>query len=155
MIKTILKLFCQGERSRNLFILVLIFINYSCKQEPENIKISGPIFGTTYSVIYDSKVNYQKQIDSLFYVINKSMSTYMENSDISKLNRNVSGEVDNHFKKVLEASQEIYKQTKGVFDPTIGVVVNAWDFGPEGEIKELDSLKIDSLMKFVGLDKIQ
>jgi len=127
----------------------------SCKQEPKNIKIVGQVFGTTYSVIYNSETDFKKQFDSLFYVINKSLSTYQVNSDISKVNRNEAVLVDAHFIKVLEASHEIYKQTKGAFDPTIGVLVNAWNFGPEKKIIELDSLKIDSLMQTVGFDKIK
>jgi len=95
------------------------------------------------------------QFDSLFYVINKSMSTYIENSDISKINRNEAVEVDEHFTNVFKTSKTIYDVTSGAFDPTIGAVVNAWDFGPEGKIVSLDSLKIDSLMLSVGLDKVK
>ncbi len=83
------------------------------------------------------------------------MSTYLEDSDISKINRNEANKVDAHFINVFETSKEIYKQTQGAFDPTIGAVVNAWDFGPEGKIANLDSLKIDSLMLSVGLDKVK
>ncbi|MCK5400691.1 MAG: FAD:protein FMN transferase [Flavobacteriaceae bacterium] len=137
------------------FIIIALLI-VSCNQEPKNIKISGSVFGTSYSVKYYSKANhnFETQFDSLFYVINKSMSTYQINSDISKLNRNEAVEVDKHFVKVLEASQAIYKETNGAFDPTIGVLVNAWDFGPEGKIERLDSLKVDSLLQFVGFDKV-
>ncbi|RLD29785.1 MAG: FAD:protein FMN transferase [Bacteroidetes bacterium] len=137
------------------FILIALLI-VSCKQEEKNVIISGAVFGTSFSVQYysESNLNFETQFDSLFYVINKSMSTYQVNSDISKLNRNEAVLVDRHFIKVLDASHVIYKQTKGAFDPTIGVLVNAWDFGPEGEIANLDSLKIDSLMQFVGLDKV-
>ncbi|WP_027137119.1 FAD:protein FMN transferase [Gaetbulibacter saemankumensis] len=127
----------------------------SCKPEVKNTKLYGPVFGTSYSVIYDSEVDYQKQLDSLFYVINKSMSTYQTNSDISKINRNEVSTIDNHFIKVFEISKEIYENTQGVFDPTIGALVNAWDFGPEGNIRNLDSLKIDSLMLSVGFDKVK
>lgn len=144
-----------------LFVFVLIVISFSCKnekqvvQELKNTMVSGPIFGTSYSIVYDSNTNYQKQFDSLFYVINKSMSTYQVNSDISKLNRNESNRVDSHFIKVFNSSKEIFKQTEGAFDPTIGAVVNAWDFGPNGKIVALDSLKIDSLMLSVGLDNMK
>ncbi|NJX14525.1 FAD:protein FMN transferase [Tamlana crocina] len=134
------------------FLLVLML---SCKTEVKNSKLLGSVFGTNYSIIYDSEIDYQKQFDSLFYVINQSMSTYLEDSDISKINRNEVAEVDAHFKNVFETSKEIYKQTQGAFDPTIGAVVNAWDFGPEGKIANLDSLKIDSLMLSVGLDKVK
>ncbi|GAA3623905.1 FAD:protein FMN transferase [Flavivirga jejuensis] len=126
----------------------------SCKKEPKNTKLSGTIFGTFYEVTYSSDVNYEKQVDSLFYVINKSMSTYQANSDISKLNRNETIEIDAHFRNVYDVSKTIYKETEGAFDPTIGAIVNAWDFGPEGKIVNLDSLKIDSLMHTVGFNKV-
>ena len=142
------------EQKHILFILSFVLLVLSCKEEPINNKMSGEVFGTSYSVIYHSNVNYQKQFDSLFYVINKSMSTYQANSYISKINRNEAFVIDAHFAKVFDASKDIYKQTHGVFDPTIGAVVNAWNFGPEGRIERLDSLKIDSLMLSVGLDKV-
>ncbi|WP_298536128.1 FAD:protein FMN transferase [uncultured Algibacter sp.] len=139
-----------------LLVLFLGICLASCKkQEVKNTKLTGTVFGTSYSIIYDSNHDYHEQFDSLFYVVNNSMSTYQTNSDISKLNRNESNKVDAHFVKVFEASKEIYKSTEGVFDPTIGAVVNAWDFGPEGKIVNLDSLKIDSLMLSVGLDKVK
>jgi len=79
----------------------------------------------------------------------------MPDSDISRLNRNEPVTIDEHFQKVFKTSEEIYNDTNGVFDPTIGAVVNAWNFGPEGRIVDLDSLKIDSLMVGVGFNKIK
>ena len=142
----------------NKYALLLFFhiSLISCKQrEVKNTKLTGIVFGTSYSIIYDSNIDYQEQFDSLFYMVNKSMSTYQTNSDISKLNRNEANDVDEHFIQVFEASKDIYNNTNGVFDPTIGAVVNAWDFGPEGKIMNLDSLKIDVLMLSVGLDKVK
>ncbi|MBP0904486.1 FAD:protein FMN transferase [Mariniflexile gromovii] len=136
------------------FLLAVLFF-ISCKHNPINTKLSGPVFGTSYSIIYNSEINFQHQFDSLFFVINKSMSTYQADSYISKLNRNEDSLVDTHFIKVFEASKEIYNLTEGIFDPTIGAVVNAWNFGPEGKIVNLDSLKIDSLMLSVGLNKVK
>lgn len=138
-------------------LVVMSLLFFSCKEQQQlvNTRLSGPVFGTSYSIIYNSDINYQTQIDSLFFVLNKSMSTYQTDSYISKLNKNEDSVVDAHFIKVFEASKEIYKQTDGVFDPTIGAVVNAWDFGPEGKIVNLDSLKIDSLMVSVGLHNVK
>jgi len=138
---------------KSIILLVLLTSLFSCTKEKKNIKLTDAVFGTSYSILYDAESNYQKQIDSLFYVINKSLSTYQENSDISKINRNEAKEVDAHFIKVYTASRQFYTQTDSVFDPTIGTVVNALGFGPEKKIEKLDSLKIDSLMQFVGLDK--
>ena len=139
-----------------ILMVLALSIVYSCELKSKNASLSGQVFGTSYSIKYYSKNHseFEKQIDSLFYIINKSMSTYQVNSVISKLNRNESNEVDEHFRKVFEASQKIYTETQGAFDPTIGAVVNAWSFGPEGRIVKLDSLKIDSLMLSVGLNKV-
>ena len=139
---------------KKLFLVLTFSLVLSCSKE--NIKLSGDVFGTTYAIQYysENKENFQLQFDSLFSEVNQSMSTYMIDSGISKLNRNEGNQLDDHFIRVFEESQRIFKETNGVFDPTIGVVVNAWDFGPQGKIQNLDSLKIDSLMTFVGLDKV-
>ena len=140
-------------------IALLLLLCVSCKQETklkQNLT-SGEVFGTYYNIqIFDTKeIDFSKQYDSLFSVINKSMSTYIPTSDISKININdTTIVVDSHFEKVFKLSKEIYNTTDGFFDPTIGVLVNAWDFGPQGKIVGLDSLKIDSLLNFVGFHKV-
>lgn len=155
------RLTCIFSKSIRLFafkivVAFLIFCTLSCKQEATNTKIAGEVFGTAYGVQYYSEKNesFQRQFDSLFDIINTSMSTYQSDSDISKINRNEAFTIDEHFKNVFNASKEIYEATDGVFDPTIGILVNAWDFGPEGKVVALDSLKIDSLMLSVGMDKV-
>ncbi|SDB53894.1 thiamine biosynthesis lipoprotein [Flavobacteriaceae bacterium MAR_2010_188] len=146
------------------FLYLVVFLSFSCKDHTANTieasntlnstKLIGEVFGTSYSIIYDSDTDFQKAIDSVFKRINHSMSTYQVDSDISRINRNEDVAVDQNFKRVFEASKVIYKETNGAFDPTIGAVVNAWDFGPEGRIVSLDSTKIDSLMSDVGFNKI-
>lgn len=141
-------------------ILFILFIGLvSCKNEPHlHLNYAnGEAFGTTFSIQFIDKkeVDYSKSYDSIITIINKSMSTYIADSDISRINAgDTTVTVDDHFKKVMTASKQIYHETKGAFDPTVGILVNAWDFGPEGKIISLDSLKIDSLLVSVGLDKV-
>jgi len=137
-----------------VYLLLLLTFCFSCEEEVKNTKLTGSVFGTSYSIQYYSNTNYQKDIDAIFHEINKSMSTYIPNSDISKINNNEKVELDAHFLEVLRMSKEAYRFTEGAFDPTIGAVVNAWDFGPEGKIENLDSLKIQQLMQFVGLNRV-
>ena len=146
---------------KQITFVILLLAMFSCKEETkqaqlaiENTKITGPVFGTSFSVVYNSEINYAQQFDSLFAVVNKSMSTYIPDSDISKLNRNEMVSMDQHFIKVYKASKKIYKTTEGVFDPTIGDVVNAWSFGADKNKFLTDSTTIDNLMKFVGFDKV-
>ena len=131
-------------------------MSVSCKQELTNTKLNGPIFGTFYDVTYasDGGKNHQESLDSIFAAINQSMSNYQDDSDISKVNKHELEVVDAYFVEVFKASKKIYNETNGVFDPTIGKLVNAWNFGSEQNKTKLDSLKIDSLMQFVGFEKI-
>ena len=138
---------------KKLFFLISLAL-ISCSDSIEQLRVSGPVFGTTYSIIYDSDTNFETAFDSLFSEINRSMSTYIITSDISRVNSNIDVVVDHHFESVFLTSKEIYNTTKGQFDPTIGAVVNAWDFGPEGKIESLDSQKIAELMRSVGMDKV-
>lgn len=138
-------------------IFSLFFVIVSCQPTHKNIKMSGPVFGTSYGITYysESNIKYRKEFDSLFSAINKSLSTYKEDSEISKINRNEEALVDDHFKTVFNVSKQVFNETEGVFDPTIGAVVNAWNFGPKGKVIGLDELKIDSLMLSVGFDKVK
>ena len=156
ILKTILLV--DEDYMKRLFISLMIIgsVAVSCGPSEKNIKLEGPVFGTSYAITYysESELDFQKAFDSLFGVLNNSLSTYKEDSEISKVNRNEETTVDNHFKTVFNASKEIYEETEGVFDPTIGAVVNAWDFGPKGKVVGLDAKKIDSLMTSVGFDKV-
>ncbi|MGC6430111.1 MAG: FAD:protein FMN transferase [Jejuia sp.] len=143
-------------------VFVLLLFTVSCKHDSKkkateansNTVLSGAVFGTSYKAIYNSEIDYTVQFDSLFAVLNKSMSTYIFDSDISKLNRNKTVTVDDHFKTVFNAAKTIYIDTEGVFDPTIGDVVNAWRFGAETDKFLTDAKVIDSLMRYVGFDKV-
>ncbi|MDH7911458.1 FAD:protein FMN transferase [Winogradskyella sp. SYSU M77433] len=141
---------------KKLLIIFILIAFFSCESEPKNIKINGPVFGTTYNIQYYSEddENFKKQFDELFKSVNESMSTYIADSKISRINKGESPEVDEHFERVFTTAKRIYRETEGSFDPTIGAVVNAWDFGPEGKITNIDSTAIDSLMKTVGFNRM-
>ena len=143
---------------KRYFIVIIICFLASCKQEKEykNVKLEGYIFGTTYHITYlsDKNNSHQKSIDSLLYLINKSLSTYMPNSDISKINRgDTTVVVDEIFKEVYQKSKKIHTETNGYFDPTIGNLVNAWGFGTKKPEKEIDSSQVRNMMQLVGFEK--
>ncbi|WP_026450558.1 FAD:protein FMN transferase [Aequorivita capsosiphonis] len=139
--------------------LLLIFLFASCgSNEPEPEFFQGEAFGTTYNIQLYSKsdVNFQKGLDSVIAAVNHSVSTYIPDSDISKVNRGDSTVVvDSIFKEVFEISSKINKETNGYFDPTIGVLRNAYGFGDVKPLKNIDSTRLDSLMKYVGFHKVK
>ena len=142
-----------------VFILTMVMV--AC-QPPVNEKvylIEGEAQGSTYHIKYiaERDENLKPAIDSILEVIDRSMSTYRPDSAISKINQgDTTVVVDEHFRKVFEASQQIWQESEGLFDPTVGVLVNAWGFGKQ-KISEADlptDKKIDSLRKYVGFDKV-
>tara|TARA_B100000029_G_scaffold514609_1_gene618102 strand:+ start:1986 stop:2960 length:975 start_codon:yes stop_codon:yes gene_type:complete len=135
-----------------IFIFFLLFI--SCNPNTK-ITLKGTEFGTSYSVQYfeNSQLDFSNQLDSLFTVINNSMSTYIDTSIISKINNNKLIEPDQHFISVFNTSKEIYKATNGKFDPSVGLLVNYWGFGPMYINKPIDSLELDRLNSLIGFEK--
>ncbi|WP_291867734.1 FAD:protein FMN transferase [Maribacter sp.] len=144
----------------SLCTIVFVCLLYSCKEQQQILvrnDANGGALGTSYNLIYFSEtpLDLQTQIDSVFGVMNQSLSTYIPGSDISKINRGDSTlVVDTMFQDVFNLSKEVHKETKGYFDPTVGVLVNAWGFGPGKQMK-LDSTRVDSLLKYVGFDKVR
>ena len=139
------------------FFYFFAFVLISCDSGPSEELVVGEALGTTYSIKYYSEedVNLEVALDSIFERVNQSMSTYHENSDISRINRGDSSVVvDSLFREVFELSEQVYAETSGYFDPTVGNLVNFYGFGPERMEIEIDSTTVDSLMNFVGLEKI-
>ncbi|WP_405383655.1 FAD:protein FMN transferase [Maribacter sp. LLG6340-A2] len=140
-----------------LVVLIILVVLQSCKKEDYyRSDYSGAALGTTYNivVIADEEMNVQSEIDSVFKVINHSLSTYMPNSDISRINNGDSTVIVDHmFQEVFKMAKNIHADTDGFFDPTVGTLVNAWGFGPERKIS-MDSTKVDSLLQYVGFDKV-
>ena len=144
---------------KKYFLVLLITVLGSCnsKKETQIVQLEGFVFGTTYHITFlnDNPNTFQKSIDSLFYLVNKSTSTYIPTSDISKINNGDTTIVlDAYFTEVMEKSKRIYEETNGYFDPTVGNLVNAYGFGPKEAKKNMDSIKVRKMMQFVGLNKV-
>ena len=144
---------------KRIFI-AFIFLWLGCESKPELVIHQGYALGTSYGVQYQQiDADYesvQAGIDSIFYVVNKSLSTYLPDSDISQINRGDSTlVVDQHFKAVFNKANILWYKTQGLFDPTVGAWVNAYGFGPEKPLKEISTAQRDSLMQVTGWARIQ
>lgn len=146
------------ELKRFCSLLVVSILLVSCKKTTNFYTIQGEAQGSTYSIKYiatEQKVS-KNQIDSLLTAFDLSLSTYRPDSKISKINAGDSTVVvDDFFTETFQLSNQIYKETNGLFDPTIGVLVNAYGFGPNKKQENLSQKQIDSLLQFVGFDKIK
>lgn len=144
---------------KRILILLLVPLLFSCE---ENYLVhdyfEGDAFGTNYHIqLYSNdRVDLKSGIDSVIATVNHSLSTYISDSDISKINRGDSTVVvDSIFREVFKLSAEVNKKTHGYFDPTIGVLRNAYGFGDTNPLQNIDAKTLDSLMQFVGFHKVE
>jgi len=140
------------------FVFILTLIG-ACRPSVKEQRFSGNALGTTYHIRIQGKGRKidKRDIESLIARLNRSLSTYISGSLISRINRGDTLQADEHFRRVYEAAREVYEQTGGIYDPTVGILVNAWGFGPGKKIKNIehDSTITDSLLTYVGFDMVR
>ena len=122
----------------------------------ELMKFEGFAQGTTYHITYyDPQFrDVQTDVVKLLEDFDKSVSTYIPTSIISRINANEKNVVvDKYFIACFNKAKEVWKNTDGAFDPTVYPIVNAWGFGP-GKKQKIEKSKIDSMLKFVGFNLI-
>jgi thiamine biosynthesis lipoprotein len=133
---------------RAFFFLPLL---WSCQSTPELVQMTnqGPAQGSTFSISYlvPEGLDYRKDIDSILKSMDQQMSLWVENSEISRLNRGDSVYLSNDFQEVILKSIYISELTNGDFDITIAPLIKAWGFS--GGTRK-DSINVDSLMNYVG-----
>lgn len=137
-------------------ICVLLFFT-ACNNKKNLIKIEGNAQGTTYHITYitEGDINYQTAIDSLLKNIDYSMSTWLPNSLISRINNNDKTVLaDQYFIDVFNKSLEVSQKTDGLFDVTVGPIVNSWGFGFSKK-ETINNNSIDSLLHFVGYKMVR
>lgn len=139
-------------------LLILLLVLDACQTpKSEYSRVSGFAQGTTYNITYENSTNkdYSQVIDSILKAFDKSLSTYDSTSIISRMNANDNlVEADDWFVDVFNKSAEISAISDGAFDITVGPVVRVWGFG-NGPVAKHDTAHIDSLLQFVGMEKVK
>ncbi len=137
-------------------LLVVFFISRTGKKG-DYMRIGGFTQGTTYHITYESHrgEDLTVAVDSLLADFDRSLSTYLPGSLISRINRNEPGvHADKKFSDVFLKSYDVYKKSDGAFDITVAPIVNALGFGTTDTLN-VDSTMIDSLLRYVGMDKVK
>ncbi|MBV33596.1 MAG: thiamine biosynthesis protein ApbE [Porticoccaceae bacterium] len=116
---------------------VLVFLS-GCDSKPEIIRISGEKLGTQFrvTVVADqpAPADLPDQIAALIDSVDRSMSTYRSDSELSLFNVTAVNEpvrISADFAKVMALSSEVWTASDSLFDPTVGPLVDLWGFGPK------------------------
>lgn len=113
----------------------------------------GNIFGTTYSFTYQNDEDLHVEILKELQRVDASLSTFKENSIISRINRNEDVKPDEMFIEVYHLAEKIAQDTDGAFDFTVAPLVNLWGFGFKAGTEPIQRT-IDSLKLITGYEKI-
>ena len=85
------------------------------------------------------------------------MSTYREDSELSRFNRHESTDpfsLSEETYEVFSVAQAVSESTDGAFDITVGPLVDAWGFGPAGETDPPSDATLDRLRHNTGWRKL-
>ena len=104
--------------------------------------LTGRTMGTTYSIKvvtgpFGSVTALKEKIDRRLDEINRSMSPYRTESEISRFNRfhqtGVEFSISADFLAVMQAAARIYVWSEGAWDATVNPLVDLWGFGRTGQ----------------------
>lgn len=110
----------------------------------------------TYMTLTAYGENAEKGLNAAVDEINKIeqlVSTGIDSSEVSQINKNGKGSVSETTGYLIERSKEIYDSTNGVFDITIYPIMQAWGFPTEKyRVPEKEELK--KLRGLMGADNV-
>ncbi|MBA2116173.1 FAD:protein FMN transferase [Bremerella alba] len=149
--------------------LLWLAVFLGCQQAapPDPIStIEGQTMGTTYHVRAvtgpqgpQRLTQLQAKVDQLLVQVNRQMSTYDPDSELSRFNGSPANEwfpVSLELIEVIHAARQISDATDGAFDVTVGPAVNLWRFGPDKQRQEFPTdQEIDDAGKLVGYQQVE
>ncbi|MCP5301334.1 MAG: FAD:protein FMN transferase [Chromatiaceae bacterium] len=137
-----------------------------CEQPaPAIAELQGTTMGTTYSVkVYPTPApdvldRLQRRIEETLTRVNAEMSTYLSDSDLTRFNRNPSTDwqpVPAALAALVAQAGAISRATDGMYDVTIGPLVELWGFGSRGrrDTPPTDA-EIAALLERVGYQRVE
>lgn len=137
--------------TRSLALIAGAFLLAGCTDQPREIALSGPTMGTTYSVkiahaptSLDQRT-VQATIDEVLDRIDREMSGYRSDSELSRFNHSSSTdwfEVSADVVKVVDEALTVAAITRGALDITVAPLVDLWGFGPSGEPADVPAAEL-------------
>lgn len=142
--------FILSKKCIHALLLTYLLMITGCGQQTSRVELTGFTMGTSYSVVIysdealsqDEKLGIKEKIDQRLLAINAVASTYQDDSELSRLNRRLAQnnfndgpllyELSSDLEYLLQLSLDISEKSQGGFDVTVGNLVNAWGFGPDG-----------------------
>lgn len=153
----------QYLKSVPLTLLLLAVLLFPACTPPPEQKLEGRTMGTTWHVTVVGRrpvAGVQEKIEGRLEEVNRSLSTYREDSEINRFSRfSRTGEefpVSRDFVEVMRTAARVHDLSGGAWDGTVRPLVDLWGFGPlPPRAEPPDPKKVEALLRDVGFDRIE
>ncbi|MCA9127541.1 MAG: FAD:protein FMN transferase [Planctomycetales bacterium] len=152
-------------------MLTILSATVGCRQDPIAVQLpvvqmlSGQTMGTTYSIklvpteqmppLEELAERIEQELES----VNRQMSTYRDDSEISNFNAFRSLDwfsVSSQTAQTVATAIDISAASQGAFDVTVSPLVNLWGFGPQGQATSVpDQATINDTLAKCGYQHLQ
>ncbi len=144
-------------------MVLLMTLLAGCSGQAEK-RLSGKTMGTTFHIkvvtgtFYDIE-ELRKNIEQRLKEINRSMSVFQKESEISRFNAISRADekfaASKDFLEVLRVSRQLYDITQGAWDGTVKPILELWGFGNTSKKREIPpEAEIHRLLSRVGFHHI-
>ncbi len=151
-----------------LFVAALFAVTFFRDRPPSGPEsavwtFSGPTMGTAYSVKVvavdlddPSKLAIHTAIREAVDGVDQAMSTFKPESELSRFNASGTDEfsISEDLARVVTTALDVAALSGGALDVTVGPLVDAWGFGPEGLVEPPDDVRLAVLKENVGWQKL-
>ena len=147
-------------------IILTIIVLFTSSVHADRLKLTGRTMGTYYAVIVDTPSDrhaedegkaLREKIELRLQELNRQMSTWDKESEISRFNSSRSTEwvpVSAEFLTVVKEAKRIHELTDGAFDPTVAPLIDLWGFGDQRERTVPDDEEINNAIKKTGMHNV-
>ncbi|MEZ4524538.1 MAG: FAD:protein FMN transferase [Desulfobacterales bacterium] len=153
---------CMGKKTVCLVIFAVLLAGCGTREKQE-VLIEGKTMGTFFHikvVTSERTGKLEEKISQRLKEINRSMSTYDPDSEISRFNRISDTEsifpISQDFMNVMKVAAELWRVTQGAWDGTVDPLVNLWGFGRRAKRQGLpEPSEIQALLPHIGFHLIE
>lgn len=145
-----------------LLTLLLLIPGTGFAQEP--LRISGKTMGSYYALVIDSASppdagQLQQDIEAVFADLNRQMSTWDPDSEISRFNRSADSTdwfpVSHDLQLVTAEAKRLHTLTEGALEITLAPLIEAWGFGRNKQKRIPPDAEIAAALKLLGTQYIE
>jgi len=150
-------------------VLMAFVVLAGCGSPTGPAQFAGATMGTTYHVTVNAadtparREAVQAAIDTVLREVDRTLSTYRDDSELARLNRAASRDwisVSPELWQVLQQARQVSLATGGAFDITVAPLLDAWGFGaaatgPGAVLVPPTSLQIEQALQAIGHGRLE